>query len=243
VHFNVVHTQVPQYAEQLLSGTHMTRAGTIMNGLAVLILVSVGLWGGSVYPQLPDMIPTHWNASGKADAFSEKGTWSAFGVLVIAAVMVLSLLVLRYFLNRNRNLGLAERRSYDLSIGYGNLSLAMLFSWISVMSWFDLDLGPLFLALALLGGMPFLIIMGLHMPAIIKERKKWMDPEEPSLNPKHWRLGGLFYSNPDDPRVFVPKPPHTGVGTTTNLGTPGGRLFMIAIALVVIATIALPFLL
>jgi uncharacterized membrane protein len=224
-------------------GTYMTRAGAIMNGLAVLILITIGLWGANLYPQLPEAIPTHWNASGEADAFSNKSIWSAFGVLISAAVTVLGLLVLRYFLARSKSLVPAEHRAYDLSIGYGNLSIAVMFGWISVMSWLNLELGPLFLALSLLGGVPFLIIIGLHLPAITRERNELMGPEEPSLDPKHWRLGGFFYSNADDPRVFVPKPPHTGMGMTANLATPGGRLFMIALALLILAAIALPFLL
>lgn len=214
-----------------------------MNGLGVLILIALGLWGASLYPQLPDVIPTHWDASGVADAFSKKSIWSAFDVLIIAAIMVLSLLVLRYFLNRNRNLVPAERRAYDLSIGYGNLSIAALFGWISLMAWFDLELGPLFLVAAILVGMPFLIIVGLHMPAIARERKELLGPEEPRLNPKNWRFGGFFYSNPDDPRAFVPKPPHMGTGTKANLATPGGRLFMIAMALLVIGAVVLAFVL
>lgn len=86
-----------------------------MNGLAVLVLIAMGSWGASLYPQLPDSIPTHWTASGEADAFSTKTIWSAFGVLIIAAIMVLSLLLLRFFLALNKNLVPAERRAYDLS--------------------------------------------------------------------------------------------------------------------------------
>lgn len=221
----------------------MTRAGAIMNGLAVLILVAVGAWGATLYPQLPKKVPTHWNASGTADIYSEKSIWSAFGVLFVGVVMLLGLLALRCFLGRGRGLVPAERRAYDLVFGYTNLSMAALFGWISLTSWFDLELGPLFLALTLLGGVPVLIIIGLHMPAIARERKELVGPDEPSLNPKYWVLGGFFYSNSDDPRAFVPKPPHTGLGLTMNLASPGGRLLLIALALLVIATIALPFLL
>ena len=41
---------------------------------------------------------------------------------------------------------------------------------------------------------------------------------------RYW-YGGIFYNNPDDPDVFVPK--RYGLGWTVNLGHPQGRLFMI----------------
>src|SRR5690554_4762161 len=170
----------------------MTRSTTIMNGLALLILAVAGLWGASLYPQLPDVIPTHWNASGEADAFSEKSIWSVFGPLIIAAVTVLSLLILRHYLVRSTGLVPSERRLHDLSIGYGNLFIAALFSWISLMSWLGREPGPLFLALALLAGVPILIIIGLHMPAITRERQEQTGADEPSMNPEHWLLGGFF---------------------------------------------------
>jgi uncharacterized membrane protein len=43
---------------------------------------------------------------------------------------------------------------------------------------------------------------------------------------ERWRLGGLFYVNPDDPAVFVPK--RAGLGYTVNLGRPGGVLALAA---------------
>lgn len=45
---------------------------------------------------------------------------------------------------------------------------------------------------------------------------------------RYW-YGGIFYNNPDDPDVFVPK--RYGLGWTVNLGNPQGRLFMIVILL------------
>lgn len=44
---------------------------------------------------------------------------------------------------------------------------------------------------------------------------------------KHWILGAMFYNNPDDPAIFVPK--RVGVGYTINIGRPLGKLMMIII--------------
>ncbi len=41
---------------------------------------------------------------------------------------------------------------------------------------------------------------------------------------RYW-IGGLFYNNPDDPAVFVPK--RYGLGWTVNFGNPRGKFFLI----------------
>ncbi len=48
---------------------------------------------------------------------------------------------------------------------------------------------------------------------------------------RYW-YGGIFYNNPDDPAVFVPR--RYGFGWTINFGNPRGRLFMIVILLMVL---------
>src|SRR5579885_151996 len=47
-------------------------------------------------------------------------------------------------------------------------------------------------------------------------------------NGRYW-YGGIFYNNPDDPEMFVPK--RYGIGWTVNLGHPQGKLFMTALLL------------
>jgi uncharacterized membrane protein len=50
---------------------------------------------------------------------------------------------------------------------------------------------------------------------------------------RYWYGGGLFYYNPDDPEVFVPK--RFGFGRTVNFGHPLGMLVMFAIVLLGLA--------
>jgi uncharacterized membrane protein len=45
---------------------------------------------------------------------------------------------------------------------------------------------------------------------------------------QYW-YGGIFYNNPDDPAVFVPK--RYGLGWTVNFGNPQSKLFLIAMLL------------
>lgn len=48
---------------------------------------------------------------------------------------------------------------------------------------------------------------------------------------RYW-YGGVFYNNPDDPAIFVPR--RFGFGWTINFGNPRGRLFMLVILLIVL---------
>ena len=48
---------------------------------------------------------------------------------------------------------------------------------------------------------------------------------------RYW-YGGIFYYNPDDPAVLVPR--RFGFGWTLNFGNPRGRLIMIVTLLVVL---------
>ena len=45
---------------------------------------------------------------------------------------------------------------------------------------------------------------------------------------RYW-YGGLFYNNPDDPAVLVPK--RYGLGWTVNIGRPQGKLLLIGMLL------------
>lgn len=214
-----------------------------MHVLSVAILLGVLAWGAYLYPALPDEIPIHWNAAGVADDFRPKSVGWAFGPLFIALALVAGLIAMNIAMTRNAATVPSEREAYSLTLGYVNLSMAVIFGFISVMGWYDLDLGPWLIAAGLLGGLPVLLIMGFYFNRIAAERKHLTSDTEPTLNPQHWVMGGLFYSNPADPRTIVPKPPHTGLGTTFNLASAGGKLMMIVLVLIIVGTLLMVILL
>jgi len=53
---------------------------------------------------------------------------------------------------------------------------------------------------------------------------------------RYW-YGGFFYYNPDDPDVLVPK--RFGIGFTVNLGHPLGKVFIVAMAILLLLPVAL----
>lgn len=218
----------------------MTRPGLIMNLLAAVLLLGTLAWGIALYPGLPDVIPSHWNAAGEADGFSEKSLWSVFGTLLIGAVSFLGVLATQLLLNNRPWLVPAEERAYSIGLGYVNLSMTLIFCWAALMSWLDLNAGPLFMVLSIMAGLPVLVIIGLHLPKIREQRKALHGPAEPSMDPQYWVWGGMFYRNPADPRTIVPRPPHMGVGGTFNLASRGGRLAVWLSVLLLIGLILLP---
>lgn len=221
----------------------MSRAAVIFHAFSCLLLLAAVLWGAFIYPTLPASVPVHWGPSGVPDAFGARSIWSAFGPLMLAVGLAVGVFILDAALMRARFTLPSERRAYGLALAYSNLYLTLLFVWISVATWYVLSLGPLFMVLGIVGGLPVLLIVAFHLPAITRERKALREAGDPSSDPEHWVLGGIFYSNPNDPRAFVPKRRSLGWGMTMNLASPGGRIAAIGILIIAVLGIALPLLL
>lgn len=81
----------------------------------------------------------------------------------------------------------------------------------------------------------WLIIDSIRHKRALAAAPKESGPQSPD-DDHLWRWG-IFYENRQDPRVWVEK--RNGIGLTVNIGHPGGMVFMGAVALLVLATIAL----
>lgn len=84
--------------------------------------------------------------------------------------------------------------------------------------------------LLVLGGMLVAVLLVLVLP-IPRSRTKTRTHTDFDARPDMFRdddrywIGGIFYNNPDDPAVFVPK--RYGLGWTVNMGHPQGRRLLI----------------
>jgi uncharacterized membrane protein len=56
------------------------------------VLLALWVWTGTSYSNLPDSIPTHFNAAGEADGFGRKA--SIFGLPVVASLLYIGLTLL-----------------------------------------------------------------------------------------------------------------------------------------------------
>jgi len=59
--------------------------------LAAVVIVVVAMQGMSLWPRLPDRIPIHFGAGGAPDGWSGKNWFSVFGVVIMAAVLLVIL--------------------------------------------------------------------------------------------------------------------------------------------------------
>lgn len=87
----------------------------------------------------------------------------------------------------------------------------------------------------LLGGMLVAIVLILFLPTPGSRRRARVpiDSSRPIFrdDDRYW-YAGIFYNNPDDPAVFVPR--RFGLGWTVNFGNPMGRMFFIGLLLIIL---------
>lgn len=101
---------------------------------------------------------------------------------------------------------------------------------------------PLF-ALLVMCGTLIAIVLVLFLPTRASRRKTSTPADRPSNgmifrdDERYWR-GGLFYNNPDDPALFVPK--RFGIGRTMNFGHPQSRLILMLFLIGILVVVVLP---
>lgn len=201
-----------------------------LHAIALALLAFTAWYGLARYSAMPDPIPVHWGMNGEPDGWAAKTWWSVFEPLVIGLVMALGMLIInRVFTRAEALIGDNEREMYDLLFGYINLSLAVTFAWVALASWAGNPLGAGFIAITLLGGVPVFIIIGVYYQRVSTERAALSTAGDPVADKRFWRWG-LVYSNENDPRLLVPRPPHLGFGSTFNMGHPSARAIMIGFA-------------
>lgn len=90
------------------------------------------------------------------------------------------------------------------------------------MSWF---------ALLLIGGTLLAAILVLALP-LPRSRSHADRPRLIFREDDRYWLAGIFYVNPEDPAIFVPR--RSGLGWAVNFGHPAGRRFVFAVLLLVL---------
>lgn len=187
-----------------------------------LVLGALG-YLGSQYESLPARYPVHWGISGQADRFVTKsvGAMVAPGLLGLG---VLALLAFTAWQLEKSARGSVKGARWMVGLEW---AVAMLFVVVVLLP----VLGPM--------GREFTLAMILVPTAVVvaaaigASRESWIASTAPA---ECWRWG-VFYYNPEDPDLMVPK--RTGLGYTLNFGHRGSWWILAGLA----AMIALPFLL
>jgi uncharacterized membrane protein len=73
----------------------LTPSDKVLELLGWGVLLALWIWTGTSYSNLPDTIPTHFNAAGEADGFGRKA--SIVGLPIIATLLYIGLTLLNRF--------------------------------------------------------------------------------------------------------------------------------------------------
>ncbi|MBV9923488.1 MAG: DUF1648 domain-containing protein [Acidobacteria bacterium] len=208
--------------------------------VALLTLATFALLG-HFYPRLPEMMPTHWNASGAADDWARKTFSSVFFLPALGLYLQVVFVVLKRdlvqakmtlpatnteeYLRGKEGFLAANMRLIDLVralIAALFLAIALLLLSTTIPEFKRFEPYAFAAVLASVG----LMLAGAgyyiwRMIAINNGLDELTGDEyvQRAADEGHWRHGGLTYYNPEDPALVVEK--LTGVGYTLNLAHRG----------------------
>ena len=182
------------------------------------------------YNSIPDVIPTHWGASGNADAFADK---SFIKILAIVGMMIgLGVVIYISSISSLKTRAKLSINSIDnskkahlhylnmfgftfliLNIGCEVLFIDILIATMNASSVNPLILWPTTIIIILTAN--YQMYLYYKSPNKSKNAVYSIDDDD-SL----W-IFGCIYNNPDDPSLFVNK--RFGAGWTVNIGTIKGK--------------------
>jgi uncharacterized membrane protein len=185
-----------------------------MKWVSFLVLAAAAALLGLLWNDLPARWAIHWGLSGQPNGFATKTVVGVFAPLVLGAVIVASFEVMAQMMARRgpaggRGPGVA--RAAVLPARIVALAVAIVFAGVAL--WLPLlhPVSPfpfvVFATAVIAGGLALAMVAnarGIRMQAIDRP------PQE------GWH--GLYYSNPGDDRLWVPK--RLGLGWTLNFAKP-----------------------
>ncbi len=190
-----------------------------------------GHWGG-----LPARWPTHWNAAGHADVWSTLSAGGVYGPLLTGALVLVVLTAILLLMLYASGPGRAERHSLVAPLvlmGWLVAAMFLLVGLLPVLSrrgepWM---LGTMLLpTVATLGGVAWLLVRAFRMAASTQGAAHDGTPDS------MWH-GGLFYYNPADAALLVPK--RFGWGWTFNFARPLSWVFLAVLIGIAMAPVLL----
>lgn len=208
------------------------------------------------YNLFPEQIPTHYNFYLEPDSFGAKSMGKVLFPYVFALAMVLVWMSCHYFMRGVRksfspsDLDEAIKRAEKADFWWGICFALMSFllSFLMGITYIPMSGGKLdkgvggFITLLVLCSAILPILVGLKV-GTSGERLKLQSVRgnDASYDDDGKWLWGMFYYNPNDPATLVPK--KVGIGYTVNLATTLGKWSIVAIFIILVLSILLPFIL
>ncbi|MBL8220445.1 MAG: DUF1648 domain-containing protein, partial [Bryobacterales bacterium] len=202
----------------------------VWHALAAILTLGPVLWLISIYPDLPERVPVHWNIHGMADRYSAKNLASVF---LVAAISMEVQLLMGLLIHDS---DVARERAASASLRH---SLTMMYQMLQPMR---------FILAAMMG----VIISGLRpggtagwfstamtactaalmIGVLVGVYRSWkaqtayeasMPSDAPELRDENYRMGVIYY-NPNDANFLVHK--RFGIGFTVNAAHRRALLYL-----------------
>ena len=204
-------------------------------------LIPVALTAGLLrtkWNMLPERFPVHWGFNGVADRWAQRSAGSVFGVLLLGILLTLMLAAIGELVARSSPGH--EGRAAMIRM---TRTILLVCSWFVTVLFCGISLLPLardttaLTAVLLLGSCLF----SLGLISFVTYRSLAMAPTvvaaQHTTDAQFWHAG-LFYFNPNDSALMVPK--RIGFGHTLNFGRP---LAWVILGLILLVPLVLPLLL
>lgn len=216
--------------------------------LAVLAVAAgyvAARWG-----DIPERFATHFGSGFEPDSWDNKSVGSVFfptffGVGMVLLFALITVVLLRVSVPARADTSLRGkvsqkiiRRHTAMWLAVMNVALAIMFASLQVVTVLHTD----WVAPAMIGSLVLVFAVCLAMVVALARKQSALanTSGEGRDNDERYKWG-MFYYNPDDPAVLVDK--RVGVGLDFNYAHWQGKAFLAFIALVLLASILLPFLL
>lgn len=208
----------------------------------------------TVYPSLPNKLPTHWNFQGEITTYSNK----SYGVVLLLPIVQLGMVGMFYLIywmikktkqqidpnNPEESLkkSIIFKKAWSIYLLILLMLITIEFSVLSLLTYgiiFETTravdvLNWIILIFSIAGGFVLSIKLGQGGE---KLKLKEEDKEEIIYrkdDDEMWKLGNTIYYNPEDSSVFVEK--RFGIGWTVNAGRPLGLFLLILPIIMIILT-------
>jgi len=224
--------------------------------IPVMVIIISTVLSLTMYPTLPDKVPTHWDFEGNVDAYMNKSIFTALLMPLTQVLMAVIIYVSYYFMLRSKQQinpnnpeaslkkNIIFRKAWS---AYFIVTLTLIEVMFTVLNMMTLGI---FRNMKIFNIFSFIIygviIIGSIVLSIVLgqggDRIKLKDEDDNSKaydidDDKLWKLGNTIYYNPDDSSLFVEK--RIGVGWTVNVGRPLGMFLMILPFIVIVIRLVL----
>jgi uncharacterized membrane protein len=193
------------------------------------ILAAAAFWIYLNWGRIPERFPVHWGIDGTPDRWSARTWLGVYTPLLVGAVQSGLLLLVGFGILRASPRGRgAANAAAGAQFRRATLQFLLASIWGMAFVLAAVSVGPVFGGSTFGSLPPLLLSIGLIVLAIpflwrIVRINRTMGSGGDGTPDHCWKLG-IFYVNPADPAIFVPK--RFGIGYTCNFGSGATWLFL-----------------